>query len=389
MSLRLHGGPPEDKRLRQMILISAVLHLIVILWIVISTSFGPSSQPRAVAYTVELVNPASLGTNLPGGGKKGVQAAAESTKPQPPQQAAKQEKPKISPPVQKEVVKIPEQAKPVEKPPVRPVAEKIKVEEKKPEPTKAEPKPETPRIAKVEESKPEEKKPELKKEEAKPEPKKTNPEKVEAKKPEPQQAQAESQKNEPGPEKKEAKSEKDATKPEVVKPSSKAVEKSAEEKPATSGDETISSQDRERQIAAALERIKAQVQPKGNPEFTEGAGGSGPTTKGGAVGEGGGGMVRGIEFIMYTQELQRRVQESWIVAEKQPGLVASVSFKIQPDGEIQELELTQSSGDSVFDQSVVRAIRKATPFPPPPQSYAQEFATQKIFMNFGGEGRVN
>jgi colicin import membrane protein len=334
------------------------------------------------------VNPASLGTNLPGGGQKGVRTATESTNPpKPPQQVAKKEEPKLPPPIQKEVVKIPEQAKPVEKPPVKPTSEKVKVEEKKLEPKKTEPKIEPPKVPKVEEPKPEAKKPEPKKEEAKTEPEKANPKKVEEKKPEPQQAQTKPQKNEPKPEKVETKPEKEEPKPEVTKPPLKAVEKSTEEKPVTS--DAVPSEDRDRQIAAALERIKAQVQPKGNPEFTEGAGGAGPVTKGGAVGEGGGGVARGIEFIMYTQELQRRVQESWIVAEKQPGLVASVSFKIQPDGDVQELELTRSSGDSVFDQSVVRAIRKATPFPPPPQSYAQEFATQKIFMNFGGEGRVN
>jgi TolA protein len=305
----------------------------------------------------------------------------------PPQQVAKKEEPKLPLPVQKEAVKIPEQAKPVEQPPVKPIPEKAKIEEKKPEAKTVEPKTEPPKVAKVEEPKPEAKKPEPKKEEPKTESEKANPKKVEEKKPEPQQAQTKPQKTEPKPEKVETKPEKEETKSEVAKPPLKAVEKSTEEKPVTS--DAVPSQDRDQQIAAAVERIKAQMQPKGSPEVAEGAGGTGPITKGGAVGEGGGGIARGIEFIMYTQELQRRVQESWIVAEKQPGLVASVSFKIQPDGDIQDLELTQSSGDSVFDQSVVRAIRKATPFPPPPQSYAQEFATQKIFMNFGGEGRVN
>jgi len=66
MSLRFQNEPREDKRLRQMIVVSAVLHIAVILWIVINTSRF-SLQPRAVAYTVELVNPAALGTNIPGG----------------------------------------------------------------------------------------------------------------------------------------------------------------------------------------------------------------------------------------------------------------------------------------------------------------------------------
>jgi TolA protein len=136
------------------------------------------------------------------------------------------------------------------------------------------------------------------------------------------------------------------------------------------------------------------VQPKEEPGVTNGPPGggpkgSGPITKGGEPGEGGGGSVRGLEFILYTQQLQRRVQESWIVTEKRPGLIAEVSFRIQADGEVQDVELMKSSGDVAFDQSVLRAIRKAAPFPSPPQAYAEEFATQKILMNFGGEGRVN
>lgn len=373
MSLRVYDDPQEDHRLRKMILISAGLHVIVILWVVVSMSLSPSPQPRAVAYTVELVSPASLGTNLPGGGKKEVRIGAESAgslKPLP--QVAKKEEPKLSLPIpKKETGKIPETVKPKEKP------------LNKAEPKKGEPQAELPKVAKAEEPRPE-----AKKIEAKPEPNKENFKKVEEKKSEPQKVETKSQKTEVKSEPVEIKPEKAEPKPEAAKPAVKAVEKNSEEKLAAAAD-VVPAEERDRQIATALERIKAQVQPKGNPEFTEEAKGTGPVTKGGAPGEGGGGVARGIEFIMYTQQLQRQVQASWIVTEKRPGLAASVSFKIQPDGDIQEVELTQSSGDGVFDQSVVRAIRKAAPFPPPPRSYSEEFATQKIVMNFGGEGRIN
>jgi hypothetical protein len=81
------------------------------------------------------------------------------------------------------------------------------------------------------------------------------------------------------------------------------------------------------------------VQSKGGIEGAEDTKGSGLVTKGGEAGPGGEGTVRGLEFILYTQQLQRRVQESWIVTEKKPGLLAAVSFKIQVDGEVQEVEL--------------------------------------------------
>jgi len=382
-----------------MILISAVLHVIIILCI-ISTSFRFAPQPRAVAYTVELVNPAVLGTNLPGGGKKGIRTEAESPalpKPssQPKQegklqsQVAKKEEPKLPPPApRKGAVAIPEKAKSVEKSPVKAEPEKPKMEEGKTEPTAA-----LPKIAKKEEPKREARptvvkpEPPLTKEESRAEPKPEKMKKIEEKKSEPQKTATKPLQTEVNQERKEPKPQSAEPKPEMVKPSVNTVERNSEEKPATT--DVVSAEERDRQIAAALERIKTQVQPKGNPELTEEAKGTGPLSKGGSIGEGGGGVTRGVEFILYTQQLQRRVQESWIVAEKKPGLVASVSFKIQPDGDIQEVELTHSSGDSAFDQSVVRAIRKAAPFPPPPQSYAQEFTTQKIFMHFGGEGRVN
>lgn len=387
MALRPGDEPREDKRLRRMIFISAAIHAAMIVWLVVGASFGRSTPPRSVAFTVDLVNPAAVGTNLPGGGKnrsrtepepappKVLPAIAEPSRPAvaPPQpQVVKQEEPKAP-------VPIPVKEKPVEAPPVKPVPEKAKVEEKKPEAKKPEPKPELPKVAKIEEPKPEAKKPV-----AEPQPEKSEPKKVEEKKPAPPQIAVKPKKEEPKPGKPEVQ-----PAPVSPKPPNVATEKFAQEKP----EKTDTVEERDRQIAAALDRVRTQVQPpKGNEKREDAADeikGKGPVTKGGEAGEGGGGIVRGLEFIMYTQQLQQLVQESWIVTEKNPRLVATVSFKIEPDGAVQEMELSSSSGDVAFDQSVLRAVRKAAPFPPPPVSYAEEFAAQKIVMNFGGEGRVN
>ncbi|MBI3303674.1 MAG: cell envelope integrity protein TolA [Deltaproteobacteria bacterium] len=326
MNPRLRGEPQKDKRLSHMIVLSAVLHVVAIVALVTTATRSRSGPIRPIAYTVELVNPAALGTHLPPGGGKTASApeprAEEkpvASQPQPKPEVkeppvAKKEEPKTAPPVQpKEVVRLPEKEKPLEKPPVKPEPEKTKPQEKKLETQKAEVKP-APELAKA---KPEEKKP-------------------------------------------------DSKKPDMLSP-----------------------EDRDKQILAAVERIKTQVKDKEKSEPGGKTGGSGPLSKGGDPGEGGGGLVRGLEFIMYTEKVQQHMKKSWIVTEKKPGLVATVSFRIQPDGEVFEVELVKPSGDTAFDQSVVRAVRKANPLPPPPQSYLQEFATQKIEMNFGGEGRVN
>ena len=179
-------------------------------------------------------------------------------------------------------------------------------------------------------------------------------------------------------------------KAEVTPDPAKAKPNLEEKKPETKKAETpaISAEERERQILTALERIKTQVQGKEKSGLGGQAGGSGPPTLGGAPGESGGGLVRGLEFIMYTEQVKRRVKESWIVAEQKPGLSATVRFGIQPDGEVFAVELVKPSGDNAFDQSVVRAVKKANPLPPPPQTYQQEFATQKVEVTFGGEERV-
>jgi colicin import membrane protein len=153
--------------------------------------------------------------------------------------------------------------------------------------------------------------------------------------------------------------------------------------------DALSPEEIDKRIQAKLEQMKTQVKERDRSGVRGNAPGSGPVTKGGTPGEGGGGIVRGLELIMYNDQIQRRVQTNWVVAEKKPGLVATVSFRIQPDGEMLDVELVKPSGDTAFDQSVVRAIKRTNPLPPPPQAYQQDFATQGVLMNFGGEGRIN
>lgn len=97
--------------------------------------------------------------------------------------------------------------------------------------------------------------------------------------------------------------------------------------------------------------------------------------------------MRGFEFLVYYNQLQRRVKESWIVTERKEGLSAVVRFGVQPNGEIFDIELVKSSGDRAFDQSVLRAVNKVNPLPPPPPAYQQEFAVQKVEVTFGAAER--
>ena len=86
---------------------------------------------------------------------------------------------------------------------------------------------------------------------------------------------------------------------------------------------------------------------------------------------------------MYTEQVKQRVKESWIVAQRHAGLTAVVEFSVRPDGEIIAVALAQSSGNSAFDQSVLRAVHRANPLPSPPPQYQQEFLSQKVKVAFG------
>ena len=64
--------------------------------------------------------------------------------------------------------------------------------------------------------------------------------------------------------------------------------------------------------------------------------------------------------------------QSWVIPENLIedvySLEAIVTFTIYADGHISDVNLEESSGNRYFDESVLRAIRKAAPFPPLPTS---------------------
>ena len=49
-------------------------------------------------------------------------------------------------------------------------------------------------------------------------------------------------------------------------------------------------------------------------------------------------------------------------------------FRSGADGTLNDVKVSKSSGDSAFDESVMRAIKRAAPFPPPPDRYRSQFS---------------
>jgi TonB family protein len=94
------------------------------------------------------------------------------------------------------------------------------------------------------------------------------------------------------------------------------------------------------------------------------------------VGPGSGslGIQQDPEFLLYYKQVEERVKKAWSFSGGNSDLTTAVTFSIGQDGSLSNVRITQSSRDSAFDDSVIRAVRRAAPFPAPPEKYRAQFA---------------
>ncbi len=94
------------------------------------------------------------------------------------------------------------------------------------------------------------------------------------------------------------------------------------------------------------------------------------------VGSGTGSMgkLEDLQYLLYFRTVQQRVKDAWTFPGGSNDLSADVEFSIGADGTLNGVKIAKSSGDSAFDDSVLRAIRRAAPFPPPPDRYRSQFS---------------
>jgi len=160
---------------------------------------------------------------------------------------------------------------------------------------------------------------------------------------------------------------------------SKSKKETKKEPPA----EGLSGQLREKLIQSALERVKnrAESEPK-QPKGEAVSSGPGEGEGAASIGSGGkgGGIVKGVDFIVYRNQMLRLIRERWNWVGKRSDLEVTVRFGIQENGEIVGLKIVQDSGDPSYDDSVFRAVRRASPLPPPPESYRKDFMDVELMF---------
>ncbi len=117
---------------------------------------------------------------------------------------------------------------------------------------------------------------------------------------------------------------------------------------------------------------------------TKGPAGGGPVVASNAsegagygvgAGKGSVGILQDPEFILYYKTVQEQIKKSWTFTGGSNDLTATVNFAIGPDGALTAVKIGTSSNDSAFDDSVIRAIRRAAPFPAPPEKFRDQFSS--------------
>lgn len=82
--------------------------------------------------------------------------------------------------------------------------------------------------------------------------------------------------------------------------------------------------------------------------------------------------VQRVRLMAYQDRLRAKIIETWILplsAEQTRDLQATAQFQVTRNGRVVQLELVKPSGNTLFDASLLRAIRRASPLPALPDDY--------------------
>jgi TonB family protein len=89
-----------------------------------------------------------------------------------------------------------------------------------------------------------------------------------------------------------------------------------------------------------------------------------------------------LESPYYAGIVFAKIKSMWRNPVESASLQATISFKIQKDGEVTDAAIEVSSGNNLYDQAALRAVLTASPMPPLPTHYAGKDLT--VHLNFVG-----
>jgi len=129
--------------------------------------------------------------------------------------------------------------------------------------------------------------------------------------------------------------------------------------------EKETSDSRPRPVLQAIDKLKKEVESN-----------TGVVTRGGIAGSGA--SKKTLELLdIYNAEIWHRIQKNWAFSEEmvrgRTDLEATIIVKIMKEGEIRDIWFEKRSGNSYFDDSVLKAVKKSDPLPPLPEGYIGPF----------------
>lgn len=143
-------------------------------------------------------------------------------------------------------------------------------------------------------------------------------------------------------------------------------------------DAALAAKQAEAKLNERLNRAKEAAMQRYEGESVN-AGGEGiGAAKLGGQGSGGGNIVS-IEKRRYDILLEQHVHGGWRWLSGRDQLEASVEVRVMSSGAISNAYVVASSGNSNFDEAVLRAVYKASPLPKPPASLYNEYYKVVVF----------
>ncbi len=79
-----------------------------------------------------------------------------------------------------------------------------------------------------------------------------------------------------------------------------------------------------------------------------------------------------LEYKEYYNTVGTMIRSAWIYpGEAEKGLRTTLSLRIGRDGELRGVSIEKGSGNALFDESALKAVKKASPFPPLPETMTE------------------
>ena len=132
-------------------------------------------------------------------------------------------------------------------------------------------------------------------------------------------------------------------------------------------EDIISERQVRKKIESSIEKLRKKVETEEKPKVTEEVAQIAPKPSRAVI---------DMRLRAYYNSIWQRIKEEWILPgsllDESEGWETVIVIKVQRDGGIVESWFEKKSGSSVYDESAMRAIKKANPLPPLPEELEED-----------------